>query len=284
MKKLMAVLIGLLGFSLIVSCGGDQIQTQWADRTITINGKSDDWEGIAPHILEDQNMSMCLANDENSIYLMFQGNDEQLARRIQMMGVTIWLDKSGEKKKDYGICYTGSADMHFGKRPGMPDMPASDGRSENMNERMERMREKRRLNLPAPGKIFILRGDEKNERPESALDGPAAGSAFNNGGFCYEFRMPIPITLEPNQKIKLGLELGGMSKDDRDAMRQGMKGMRDGGGDMGMPPGDMGGGPGGMGRGPGGMRGGGRPPRGQESEKQDLWFTVILADNSNSAK
>ena len=58
-------------------------------------------------------------------------------------------------------------------------------------------------------------------------------------------------------------------------MMQEMGGMRGSGGRRG---GGMGGRPGGMGGRPGGMRGGERPSGGSGFEKQEMWFTIVLAD------
>jgi hypothetical protein len=274
MKKSIFLIMILVGFSFILSCNGDKIQNQWADGKITVDGKYADWEGIPQNIIEDQNIVIGTANDENNFYLMLRMNDEQMARRIRMMGVTVWLNKDDKKKKDYGICYTGSTDLHISNRPGLRP---PDERSAQMEERTEKLKERLGKNLPRAGRIMIIQGNEKIERDESAFEGPTAGSTYENGVFCYEFKLPIPISTDLKKKIKLGLELGGMSDEDRNAIRQEM-GERH---RMGGRPGGMGGRPGGMGGGRGGMRGGERPSGGLGFEKQDIWFDVILAQKPN---
>lgn len=294
MRKTIYAFVSILGLFLTIGCGGDKIQNQWADLEITIDGKFADWQGIAQYTLEDQNLIMGVANDASHLYLMFRGSDDQMARRIQMMGVTVWLNKEGKKQKEYGICYTGSTDIHVSYRPkierddrGPREMYEQSAKE--MEERMAKMRERRGGNLPGPGRIFIIEGDQRTERYEIALEGPAAGSAYNDGVFWYEFKLPIPKGIKNGKELKLGLELGSLSKEDRAAMRQEM-GERTGrgerpdfgeppDGDMGgRPPGGMGGRPGGMGRRPGGLRGGERPSGTQGFEKQEIWFTVVLAE------
>ncbi len=288
MKKVTLLVFGIIALSLIIGCKGDKIQNQWvAHGKIIIDGKYADWEGIAQYTLEAQNLVVGLANDETDLYLMFRGNDEKMARQIQMMGVTVWMNKEGKKQKDYGICYTGSTDLHVSRRPDMEKFDrrpkGTDDRSRQIEGRMEKMRERRRENLPNPGRIFIIHGDEKTERSEISFEGPAAGSSYKDEVFCYEFRIPIPISVESSNEIKLGLELGGMSKEDQKAMRQEMDEMRGHGerSDGGEPPdGNMGGRPGGMGGRPGGIwgrPGGERPSGGAGLEKQEIWFTVLLA-------
>ncbi len=293
MKKNINIVIWLLSLFFILHCGGDKIQNQWADREINVDGKFTDWQGIAEYTLEDQNLVMGVANDANNLYLMFRGNDEQLARRIQMMGVTIWVDKENKKQKKYGINYTGSTDIQVSYRPKMEredrkPREMDEQRAKAMEERMAKMRERRRGDLPGPGRIFIIEGNQKTELSEIALEGPIAGSAYDAGVFCYEFKLPIPMGIKNGKELKLGLELGGLSKADRATMRKEMgerpgRGERpDGGeppdGDMGGRPGRMGGRPGGIGGRPGGMRGGERPSGALGFEKQEVWFTVVLAE------
>lgn len=278
MIKIKYLFILTVVLSFILSCKGKRIQNQWADHEITIDGKYADWEGISQNFLEDQNLVMGLTNDENNLYLMFRGNDDRMARRIRMMGVTVWLNKES-KKKDYGICYTGSTDLHVKYRP---ENSSSDMRSKQMQERIQKMREKLREKLPESGMIMIIRDDEREEVVENNPRGPCEGSAYQNGVFCYEFKMPIPISTDLGEEIRLGLELGGMSEKDRNAMRQEMGSMRGAGKSGRGMIGGSGGRRGAMGGRPGGMRGGGRPFGGSGFEKQEMWFTVVLATENNN--
>ena len=271
MRKKIFPFVLVLGLSILVGCKGNKIQNQWADREIKIDGKYENWEGFNQNILEDQKIVVGMANDENNLYLMFRGNDERMARRIRMMGVTVWLNKEGKKKKDSGILYTGSTDLHVSYRP---EINSSNPRNQQMEKRMKRMMERQREKLPQPGMIMIIQGENRNERNEYSLEGPAAGSAYENGVFCYEFKIPIPMSTGSNNEVKLGLELAGISDKDRKAMMREMGGMRGAGGRSG---GGMGGRPGGMGGRPGGMRGGERPSGGTGFEEEEMWFTVVLA-------
>ena len=118
---------------------------------------------------------------------------------------------------------------------------------------------------------------EKTVRADGS-GGPAVCFASPQGTYTYEFSIPLKkgdafeygIGAEPGQVICLGLEWGGMGKENRQRMMDRM-----GGG----PPGGMGGGPpGGMGGGRGGgPRGGGRT---QPPEEQELWVKTQLASPS----
>jgi len=49
MTKIKFTIFSFAGLALILSCGGDKIENQWADREITIDGKFTDWDGIAQY-------------------------------------------------------------------------------------------------------------------------------------------------------------------------------------------------------------------------------------------
>lgn len=290
MKKSIFITFGSIAILTFLACGGLKIENEWADREITIDGEKTDWDGTYQYPLEDQDMIMSLVNDGSDIYLMFLGNNEDLARQIQMMGVTIWLNTQGKKEKDYGICFTGSSEMVFGNQPPMTSQNEKFQRTDNNNSKNRpQMRPgMNREGVPQPGKIMIIKGDEKTEHASTEFQSPAAASTIENGVFCYEFKLPLMLSDISDKEIKLGLELGGTDSNEASG---GEMGGGPGGG-MGGPGGGMGGGPGGgmggpgggMGGGPGGGMGGGppggggsRPPGGMGFEKQEVWFTVLLA-------
>lgn len=262
-------LLSVFGIFVLIGCHGKEIKNQWAPQNLSIDGKSEEWENVPLTYAEKTNMAMGLTNDSENLFVMFRLNDMEMARRIQMMGVTVWLNKDEKKEKDYGINYRGSAEMQREMRSReMPNDRDDVMGQERMRPKMERFS----ADLPDFGKIRIIENKEERDIPENNLIGPAAASGLSSGYYCYEFRMPIPINVELGKKIKVGLELGGLSNENKEKMRGDMEsGGRSGGGRSG----------GGMGGGRGGMRGGGRPggmlQPGSGLEKQELWFDVVLA-------
>lgn len=278
MRKQFLYITLALVLIMIAGCNGKKIDSQWTNKPFLLDGKFDDWEGMETIILEDQDLVMATSNDENNLYLMFRGNDRQLEQRIRRMGVTIWLNEEGKKNKGFGIVYTGSTDIHISYRPDMATDNTENNRFEEMRPRFEN---KRREDLPNPGMITIIRGENKTEINESNPDGPAAGSAIEKETFCYEFRLPLN-NYEVGKNISLGLELGGLSDEELSEMKERMGGMVGGGrsgGGMGGRSGGMGGRPGGMGGRSGGMSGG-RPSAGTDLEPKEIWFKVLLAPNN----
>jgi hypothetical protein len=276
------ILVPVINFSCFA---GDKIENQWAEQQIIIDGDYQDWSAIHKYFMEEQNLSIATTNDSDNLYLMFRINNERMARRIEMMGVTVWLSKDSKKRKEYGICYAGGTGIFDSIRP---EKPPDDGMPHEIDERLEKMRTHRRENVPAPGQIFIIQGKEKNEYPEISQQGPSASSSYRDGVYFYEFKLPLPVGVTLKSKVTVGLEFGGMSEKNREAMREEMRGGSDTGedheGDMARGAGDRGGMPGRRGGGHGGMRNGDHPSGGMGLEKQEVWFTVILANKSGSGK
>lgn len=267
-------------FLIIFSCKTKQIETQWTDKPITIDGDYSDWEGVPLEYFEDQNIILGAVNDNENLYIMFRFSDYNMAKRIQRMGITLWLDKEGEKNKDYGIRYTGGTELLKVEPPQVNTNPENTSQKQNRRTAMiENLRQK--LHLPITGNIIIITGEQEEEKSENQFQGPSAGSTYKDGLFAYEFRLPIPISVKPGEKISLCVELGGLDQSDIDKM-QGQK--MNSGESSSMSGTGMGGGRGGgMGGGKGGRKGMRSSNQGfQNMEKQNVWINLILAENKNS--
>jgi len=219
---------------------------------------------------DDLNGALASMNDAENQYLILKLSDQRIARRIQRMGLTIWINSNGKKKKN-GIRYTGSELLAQSLRH-QKDF-------ENQMQRysqFEKMRKMMKENLPEPGMVGVIQNGNLTMEPEKNPWGPSAASAENDGVYCYEFKIPLQFdksvtdeqTAAKGDKIKVCLEIGGIDDEMRKQMKEQMGGRRGGG------RGGMGGGRGGMG---GGMPGGGRMPSGEGFEKQEVWLDVVLA-------
>jgi hypothetical protein len=266
----------LAGLILLAGCGTQEVQTYWSAEPVKVDGEITEWPSGSTVYFEDSGVQLGLRNDNQNLYILFRFNNQAWARAIHMGGVTLWLDNSGKKKKDFGIRYTGGAPL-FGLQ-----MPGASGEG-GFREAMTPEQQQRLLNMAQDtvGQITII--DKKSDREITLRADDSGGPAFcfasPQGIYTYEFSIPLQkndvfaygIGVQPGQALSLGLEWGGMSKEDRQKMRERMGGGRGGG-----PPGGMGGGqPGGMG---GGREGGSRGGHGmQASEKQELWVKTQLA-------
>jgi hypothetical protein len=273
--RIQAVLFLAFAWSiLIVGCKTQEVQTDWVAGPVKVDGEISEWNDMPMNYFEDSGIQLGLCNDQENLYILFRFNNTQWARAIRMSGLTLWLDNSGKKKKDFGIRYTGG--------PSLPDLQKLGGPGGGFREGLTPEQQKRLAEIEKEMVDQITVIDKKGNReitlrPDGS-GGPAVCFDSLRGIYAYEFSIPLQkgdafdcaIGAKPGQTICLGLEWGGMG--DRQRMRQGM------GGGMGPPPGGGGGMPpvgGGMGGGPpGGGKGG---PRMQQPEKQEVWVKTKLA-------
>lgn len=267
-------LLTLAGSILLAGCKTQEMQTDWSAVPVQVDGEMTGWDGMTVTYFEDIGVQLGLCNDSENLYILFRFSDQTWARAIRMGGVTLWLDNSGKKKKDFGIRYTGGPSLSELQKM----RPSSEGGFwESLTpEQQQRLAD---MQAATADQITIIdkKSDQKITLPANGSRGPAVSFASPQGIYTYEFSIPLQksdvfayaIGAQPGQTICLGLEWGGISMSDRQRMRQEMGGgMRGGGGGGGMGGGRRGGG------GRGGSRGGSRI---QPPEKQELWVKTLLA-------
>jgi hypothetical protein len=261
------LLLILTGSTLVAGCKTQEVQTHWSAEPVQVDGEMTGWDGMPTTYFEELGAQLGLCNDSEKLYVLFRFNNQAWARAIRMGGVTLWLDNSGKKKKDFGIRYTGGLPLSE-----LQKMRPSDkgGFRETLTpEQQQRLAE---MEEAVSDQITIIDKQSSQEKTMRAdgSGGPAVCFASPQGTYTYEFSIPLKsgdvfdygIGAEPGQVICLGLEWGGMGKENRQRMMDRM-----GGG----PPGGMGG------------RRGGRPPGGgrmQPPEEQELWVKTQLASPS----
>jgi hypothetical protein len=269
------LLLTLAGTILLFNCKGTEVQTNWSTTQVKIDGETNDWANTPMVYFEESGVQLGLRNDSENLYILFRFSNQAWARAIHRGGLTLWLDNSGKKKKDFGIRYAGGPSISEMQKEGMPNRGGFwDSLTPEQQQRLTDMQ------TAAANQIIVINNKSEQERAISAdgSSGPAVSFGSPQGAYTYEFSIPLQksdvsrygIGAQPGQAICLGLEWGGMSKADRANME------KMGGGMGGGPPGGMGGGPPG-GNPPGGGRGG---PGMQSTEKQEIWVKTSLASPS----
>jgi len=223
---------------------------------IVVDGSSAEWKELPRVFLSESVQILSVAHDSENVYVMFRFGDLWLAERIAAHGVTLWVDAEKTESKRFGIRYSGSLEVIAGiHESGGGERPFSSD--------------------PKPGNLVILRNGEREVRPGQQPGGAKAASGIRDGGYCYEFAVPISsipgfaaARTELPKTIFLGIEIGGMA-----ALAENRNGDRAGGGEWGAGSGERHGG--GM---AGGRRGHGRR---RESRSPDVatppvWLTVQL--------
>ena len=290
MRIVSSIFVIAAGLMLILAVSevhaGASISNGIPDQSIVVDGDAPDWEGVELHYFEEGIRTVGVTHDADHLYVMWRFGDERLARRVLARGVTVWVNGDGKKKEIVGIRYPGSK-LIVEALPPLESEQLPSGIDEGQAGRM-----RHEFTVCDPGVVTIFDGEVEIDLPEENENGPVAASAIHDGVFVYEMRIPFTTiggevaseAATDQRKVAVGLQVGGLSPAEQEAMQEKMREKRLGDG--------MGGGMGGgmSGRGGGGMgpgMGGGRPggPSGGRTRMGDQeieWLKIKLlpvADN-----
>jgi hypothetical protein len=284
MQKLVSISGGVLtlmiltGMTLTGNCTTLESIGLWAGEPIQIDGNIDDWKGLPTAYYEDEGIVLGIRNDSTYLYLLLRIDDPMTVGIIRRMGMQLWLDAKGKKKKNLGLRFQGGPSGEEIRESGM--VSSEDSERQIPDERMTRQR----LTPEFTGDHLTIFDNNLEFREKIAADGsngPHIQYSLDQGFCNYEIKIPLEehrvdyygMNAEPGKKISVGIEIGGRPK--RDDSMGGRSGLIDGGF------------PEGMGRG-GGMGGGGRKSgsgmgsRMQLPEKKEVWLKTKLAVSAES--
>jgi hypothetical protein len=265
--SLIACAIGILAL-FTVGCDEQELNSNWLNREIIIDAKSDDWLNTL-YYFESNMVSLGFFNDESHLYVCMLAEHPMLQAQVVGQGFTLWFDPAGGKEKTFGIKFPiGMRSM----REQMDSMHTPEGE-------LDRDKMRQAFEESLAGLEILGPGGEKKQIPVEEAKGIEIKVRNETGLLVYELKVPLrsdkehPFAIGANAgtTIGFGLEVPEIDKDEmKNAMQGGMLGQE------GMPPG------GGM----GGM-GGGMGHRGYQKPKipngLDVWVSLKLALNKNQA-
>jgi len=253
---------------------GGTHEAMWIDTPVSIDGNADEWSAWLTYF-EKHNMSVGVVRDSSYLYVCLLTNDVSLQRKILGMGLNVWVNGRGKKKKEFGVGYPVGrmqSGQSMGARP--QPMPENMGQNQGVDFASELYHE------------FDLLGKkeaDKHRIPLAQADGIEVCIDMNNSVLTYELRISLDpethamaVSLEENKKLYMGFMTNEIDREEMQSrMQQGMNRSGGGGERMGGGmSGGMGGRSGGRGQRQGGM--GGRPGSGSGSDRPgldplDLW-------------
>lgn len=271
MKKQIILLTGIVSIAL-VGCNQIKLESKWADREITVDGKLDEWrENLV--VPKNSHVGIGFMNDGSNLYLTLTTMDRNSIMQALTRGFTVWIDPKGGKNQRFGIRYPVGGGV-VGLRRMMKD------REQNQRDFdffiQDLLSRQKEIEVIGPGKDQIARFGINNTAGIDVM------ASYEKGVFAYEMKIPLrrsienlfAVNVKPGKKIGVGFTTPEI---DQSSMRNKM-GSRPGGGMSGRPPsGGKGGREGGM-----GGRGGGRPSGGMERnmpEAMEIWTKVILSSS-----
>ena len=78
-------------------------ESVWTSQPPKIDGAALEWEGAALAEWENEGVQYAFCNDAQNLYVLFIIKDSKLRSTIEEVGITLYVDAEGNKKKDYGI-------------------------------------------------------------------------------------------------------------------------------------------------------------------------------------
>jgi hypothetical protein len=246
---------------LLTGCSAQQIESNWARRSPTIDGNMEEWKSASLIVFEDLEVSASAGNDSLFLYLAGRLANATFQRIVGQTGLVIWLDPEGGRRKDLEI--------HF---------PASRIGSANLSRGLfwegltgeQKAKARGKAEEMARGVLVINRKSiESRVFLPGNVEGFSVAIAQEEGLLSFEARIPLQIgklfskfsSIQAGQIVGIGV---GLSESRRDMSLGGdLEGV--------MPMGN----PGLSGRSgaPGGFGSGGS----REPVKKEIWLEVGLA-------
>jgi len=267
---------------LMMACEEEaKIQSSWRDREVRVDGKDHEWQGSPQYYDEDTRSVISILNDENHVFILLSANKPEIQKQILIQGLTLWLEKDGEKKRKIGV--------HF--PVGIPRekrMSISRGAAEEVSGTFGEFPKGaqgsiREFPKMEQGEIQLLgpREYEQKTMPLAEISKYGIEVKINETKrhLVYELKMPITKTEENHhaflhpgkESFRIGFQTGeAEEKEARLIGRQTPNGADSSEGARGKP--------GGIGGGPSGGKG--KRSEGGKVEPFEIWLAVTLAEKS----
>ncbi|MFC1528674.1 hypothetical protein ACFL5B_02065 [Candidatus Latescibacterota bacterium] len=214
-------------FSLLFfGCGEYELSSKWLDREITIDGTDTEWEG-ARYLIEGKNATIGLLNDENYLYLRLSTPDPTVQTQIAGLGLTVWFDPEGGRKKTFGIhCPIGNPDTGIRIAGRGPMRGGSRNKDDNL-ETFEKILElsQKNVEIIGPGE------DERSTllKSEAEIRKISVKVGISRRNIVYELKIPLVLdyqdrftlgTVGQDEMIGIGFETGRMDMTKENEIRE----------------------------------------------------------------
>ena len=244
------IFVVFLATTLLTGCDEAELQSQWPDKSISIDGSDIEWPENGHYFDEDSKMLVAIMNDENNLYIRLLTRNQTSKMLILRAGLTIWIDDTGNTSKTFGVQFPLARQKQM--QPTPPDhKPRTD---------MQDILEDSQYNLA----ILNGPGENRQTMPTTKAEGIGIYTRLRmeQSYLVYELKVPL-TTAEDSQTIDICFETGKIERPSGGGGRGGKGGGRGGGGSGGGGGKKMGG--------KRGSHGGGTP------EPIEMWAKVHLA-------
>ncbi len=208
-------------FSLVSLAKEKEVMSSWAVNPLRIDGVNNDWNQAVLNTEKKVKVDYGFKNDKENIYVLFIFKDKKYLSSIGTTGMTIWFSSTKKKKKNYGIKFIQREIL-----------------AEALIARLEResgpLSEEKKKEIRSSKSYVMYNAEEIKEekKPASAPAKSAKKASFRflkqQNAFVFEFKIPLEMIInnvpelkgQPLQKIKVGFEWGGLTKEMKAALRR----------------------------------------------------------------
>jgi hypothetical protein len=202
----LAALFAVIGA--IVYASTPERASTWRDRDIRVDGSDEEWRGEELPV-KGEHFSLGIVNDGEWLYLCIPTKDVGTRTSIARMGLVVWLDREGGKKRRFGI--------HFpvANPPRAVGLPRAPLRNPGEGQEMPPP-DRETEQVPGQNEIGIL-GPGKNDAQLVPIDqagGIEARVGLHEDLMVYELKVPLMRTaehpyapnVEPGGTVRLEIE------------------------------------------------------------------------------
>ena len=205
--------------SLVALAKEKEVKSSWAVTPIKIDGFNNDWAGAVLNTEKKVSTDYGFQNDKENFYVVFIFKDKKYLSSIGATGMTMWFSSEKKKKKNYGIKF-------IQRKISADDLIA------RLEKESEPLPEERKQEIRANRSYVVYDAEEINKEKKASLTAKkgAKTASFRflkqQNNFVFEFVVPLEMIVtnipdlkeEPAQKIKVGFEWGGLTKEMKAAL------------------------------------------------------------------
>jgi hypothetical protein len=208
----LSLVLCLAGLPLLAQEG--PVASVWAAAPPAIDGRDADWQDV--QLLKDpvSGAQYAVKNDGRNLYLMFFFSDPAARSTVDATGIYVYYTLDGKRSKDLGV--------HFVRK----DLSANE-LIKSLEKDGEVLTEQQKAEMRKNPSYIVFMADTINKRklpspkdPSAKTEKPAFRFAPKERAVVFEFRIPLSrvnhpagIGAQPGQKITLGFEWGGMTRE-----------------------------------------------------------------------
>ena len=143
-KKIYIAAVLFITVFAISSCGGSKhskikrLPGVWQAQPITIDGSDKDWPSPYPEYDDKAQIGYATSNDKENLYITVETGDPATQLKILREGLTVWIDRKGEKGEETAINYP--IPTTFGQKEHQRQKMAQDGQQGLGGDRLQKQR------------------------------------------------------------------------------------------------------------------------------------------------